>query len=102
MSKPTGAVQSSSFQQRGMSSCFCTPLNISSAVLTNMFFVFAPGLLHEGDEILDVNGIDMRGKNVNEVSEILVSVFTGRPIQGWCIKTCVEYQVASREVSAGA
>lgn len=32
------------------------------------------GLLHEGDEILDVNGIDMRGKNVNEVSEILANM----------------------------
>ncbi|XP_046370453.2 protein PALS1-like isoform X2 [Haliotis rufescens] len=29
------------------------------------------GLLHEGDEILEVNGIDMRGKNVNDVSEML-------------------------------
>ena len=37
------------------------------------FLVTVSGLLHEGDEILDVNGIDMRGKNVNEVSEILVS-----------------------------
>lgn len=29
------------------------------------------GLLHEGDEILEVNGIEMRGKNVNEVFDIL-------------------------------
>ena len=27
----------------------------------------ASGLLHEGDEILEVNEIDLRGKNVNEV-----------------------------------
>jgi len=29
------------------------------------------GLLHEGDEILEVNGIPMRGKSVNEVCDIL-------------------------------
>lgn len=40
--------------------------------VVHVFFSFS-GLLHEGDEILEVNGIDMRGKNVNEVSEILVS-----------------------------
>lgn len=29
------------------------------------------GLLHQGDEILEVNGVQMRGKNINEVVEIL-------------------------------
>lgn len=29
------------------------------------------GLLHEGDEILEVNGIEMRGKSVNDVCSIL-------------------------------
>lgn len=29
------------------------------------------GLLHEGDEILDVNGIEMRGKSVNAVCDLL-------------------------------
>lgn len=29
------------------------------------------GLLHEGDEILEVNGIEMRGKSVNSVCDIL-------------------------------
>lgn len=29
------------------------------------------GLLHEGDEILEVNGIEMRGKSVNDVCAIL-------------------------------
>ncbi|XP_055700690.1 protein PALS1 isoform X3 [Phlebotomus papatasi] len=29
------------------------------------------GLLHEGDEILDVNGIEMRGKSVNDVCALL-------------------------------
>ena len=28
----------------------------------------ASGLLHEGDEILEVNEVDLRGKNVNEVN----------------------------------
>ncbi|XP_025104838.1 MAGUK p55 subfamily member 5-like isoform X4 [Pomacea canaliculata] len=48
------------------------------------------GLLHEGDEILEVNGIDMRGKNVNEVSEILANMsgtITFMIIPGHC---CVE------------
>lgn len=51
----------------------CTKMygNCYSCVV-HVFFSFS-GLLHEGDEILEVNGIDMRGKNVNEVSEILVS-----------------------------
>lgn len=51
----------------------CTKIygNCYSCVV-HVFFSFS-GLLHEGDEILEVNGIDMRGKNVNEVSEILVS-----------------------------
>lgn len=29
------------------------------------------GLLHEGDEVLEVNGIEMRAKTVNEVCDIL-------------------------------
>ncbi|CAL1539715.1 unnamed protein product [Lymnaea stagnalis] len=32
------------------------------------------GLLHEGDEILEVNGIDMRGRNINDVSEMLANM----------------------------
>lgn len=34
------------------------------------------GLLHEGDEILEVNGIEMRGKSVNDVYDLL-SAMTG-------------------------
>lgn len=34
------------------------------------------GLLHEGDEILEVNGIGMRGKSVNDVYDLL-SAMTG-------------------------
>lgn len=29
-------------------------------------------LLHEGDEILEINGIDIRGKNINDVYDIMV------------------------------
>lgn len=29
------------------------------------------GLLREGDELLEVNGIEMRGKGINEVCDIL-------------------------------
>ncbi|XP_061173738.1 protein PALS1-like isoform X1 [Saccostrea echinata] len=32
------------------------------------------GRLHEGDEILEVNGIDMRGKNINDVSDLLANM----------------------------
>ncbi|XP_064601586.1 protein PALS1-like [Liolophura sinensis] len=32
------------------------------------------GLLHEGDEILEINGIDMRGKSINEVSDMLANM----------------------------
>ena len=31
-------------------------------------------LLHEGDEILEINGITMRGRDVNEVSDLLVGI----------------------------
>lgn len=30
------------------------------------------GLLNEGDEILEINGIPIRGKHVNEVHDLLV------------------------------
>ena len=30
------------------------------------------GLLHEGDEILEINGIDIRGKSVNDVCDLMV------------------------------
>ena len=33
------------------------------------------GLLHDGDEILEINGTDVRGKNVNEICELMVSCF---------------------------
>ncbi|KAE8748633.1 hypothetical protein FOCC_FOCC004644 [Frankliniella occidentalis] len=32
------------------------------------------GLLHQGDEVLEVNGVSMRGKSVNEVCDILGSM----------------------------
>lgn len=34
------------------------------------------GSLHEGDEVLEVNGIEMRGKSVNDVCDLL-STMTG-------------------------
>lgn len=42
------------------------------------------GLLSEGDEILDINGIEIRGKDVNQVFDILVSSDTTFiQFQGW-------------------
>ncbi|KAG8191323.1 hypothetical protein JTE90_006072 [Oedothorax gibbosus] len=32
------------------------------------------GLLHEGDEILEVNGLELRGKSVNDVCDIMASM----------------------------
>lgn len=32
------------------------------------------GLLSEGDEILEINGIPLRGKHVNEVHDLLVKI----------------------------
>lgn len=32
------------------------------------------GLLHEGDEVLEVNGVEMRGKSVNAVCDILAGM----------------------------
>lgn len=32
------------------------------------------GLLSEGDEILEINGVEIRGKDVNQVFDILVSI----------------------------
>ncbi len=35
------------------------------------------GLLNEGDEILEINGISIRGKHVNEVHDLLVRTIQG-------------------------
>lgn len=32
------------------------------------------GLLSEGDEILEINGIPIRGKHINEVHDLLVTI----------------------------
>lgn len=32
------------------------------------------GLLSEGDEVLEINGVEIRGKDVNQVFDILVSI----------------------------
>lgn len=32
------------------------------------------GLLHEGDEVLEINGVEIRGKDVNEVFDILADM----------------------------
>jgi MAGUK p55 subfamily protein 5 len=32
------------------------------------------GLLHEGDEILEINGVDMRGKSINDVCDLMSSL----------------------------
>ena len=39
------------------------------------------GLLHDGDEILEINGTDVRGKNVNEICELMVSCLSSQKIR---------------------
>lgn len=39
------------------------------------------GLLHEGDEVLEINGVEIRGKDVNEVFDILVINFKERCLE---------------------
>ena len=32
------------------------------------------GLLHEGDEILEINGVEIRGMTINDVCELMVFI----------------------------
>ena len=41
---------------------------------SSLFFFPFSGLLHENDEILEINGTDIRGKNVNDVCEFLAEM----------------------------
>jgi PDZ domain len=36
------------------------------------------GLLHEGDEILEINGVDIRGKSINDVCDLMVCYCYGK------------------------
>ena len=60
------------------------------------------GLLHEGDEVLQVNGVDMRGKTIHDVCDILSGMIgtltfliipghTPRPIQPTNTNTVVRF-----------
>lgn len=42
------------------------------------------GLLSEGDEILEINGIEIRGKDVNQVFDILVRMRDGGSVRRLC------------------
>lgn len=56
------------------------------------------GLLHEGDEILEVNGIGMRGKSVNEVCDLLATM-TGTLT--FLIVPCNQETIAPRTTDTG-
>jgi hypothetical protein len=43
------------------------------------------GLIHPGDEVVEVNGIDVLGKTPNDVLEILVS-YRSIPITFWLVR----------------
>jgi len=32
------------------------------------------GLLHEGDEILEINGVEIRGMSINDVCDLMVCI----------------------------
>lgn len=58
-------------------------INTNKTVMTNVSFqgrvvrggaADKSGLLHEGDEVLEVNGVEMRGKSVNDVCDILAGM----------------------------
>ena len=38
------------------------------------YFCFLKGLLHEGDEIVEINGVQMQDKSVEEVCELLADM----------------------------
>lgn len=46
------------------------------------------GLLREGDEILEINGISIRGKHINEVHDLLVRSYC--LFSGVCWQTSVQ------------
>ena len=50
-------------------------MNLELFTVIHFYLFFSSGLLHEGDEILDIDGIEMKGKDINEVSDMLVSHF---------------------------
>ena len=41
---------------------------------SELAFIWSIGLLHENDEILEVNGIEMKGRNVNQVCDLLAEM----------------------------
>ena len=43
-------------------------------MIKHHFLFRLSGLLHENDEILEINGTDIRGKNVNDVCEFLAEM----------------------------
>ena len=52
--------------------CF---FNVDGNAMIKHHFLFRfLGLLHENDEILEINGTDIRGKNVNDVCEFLAEM----------------------------
>ena len=65
-------------------------------------FRIMAGLLHENDELLDVNGYDLRNKELDEVCDILVSIYSifVLPFREYChIMNVLEY--FSKPVSYG-
>lgn len=55
------------------------------------------GLLHEGDEILEINGTDIRGKSVNEVCDLMVCPCTYCIICPWFGILTTDHSVLYRQ-----
>ncbi|UYV74838.1 MPP5 [Cordylochernes scorpioides] len=69
-----GATQGATVRNEGESVIIGRIVKGGAAEKSGDHSCMCPGLLHEGDEILEVNGIEMRGKSVNDVCDILLHV----------------------------
>jgi hypothetical protein len=73
-----GAAQKSGEWALGHCCLLCLSVCLSVCTLftapVNLFSTRFQGLLHEGDVLWDVNGVDLRGRSLDEVCELLVSV----------------------------
>lgn len=43
------------------------------------------GWLHEGDEILEINGVEIRGMSINDVCDLMVSIMISLLPFSWCV-----------------
>ena len=39
------------------------------------YYIIAAGVVHEGDELLEINGIPVVGKSTDQIGKLMVSVY---------------------------